>query len=81
MSQHTHTASTPPANPAAYLRVASRVSTRQDLSIARQQDRVLTAAAALGWPAPEVYTDAGTPDGTGPAPAGRPSGRHQDWPP
>jgi DNA invertase Pin-like site-specific DNA recombinase len=68
MSSVTPTASTPPAHPAAYLRVAARLSTRDGLSIVRQQDMVLSAAAALGWPAPVVCTDVGTPGWNRPGP-------------
>ncbi|HEX4062056.1 MAG TPA: recombinase family protein, partial [Streptosporangiaceae bacterium] len=50
-----------PHQPAAYLR--ARATSPDDLAIQRQRHAVLSAAAALGWPAPTVYTDTGT---TGP---------------
>jgi DNA invertase Pin-like site-specific DNA recombinase len=49
-----------PAQPAAYIRVASAGSP-DDLPVQQQRHTVLSAAAALGWPAPTVYTDTGTP--------------------
>jgi DNA invertase Pin-like site-specific DNA recombinase len=59
---------TPPRRPAAYLRVAARASTAGDVCIEQQRHAVLSAAAALGWPEPTVYTDAGTPGWHRPGP-------------
>jgi DNA invertase Pin-like site-specific DNA recombinase len=67
MSHHQQKAATP-RRPAAYLRVAARATTAGDMCIERQRHEVLSAAAALGWPEPTVYTDAGTPGGDRPGP-------------
>jgi DNA invertase Pin-like site-specific DNA recombinase len=47
-----------PHQPAAYLRSAAATSA-DDQVIARQRHEVLSAAAALGWPEPVIYTDTG----------------------
>jgi hypothetical protein len=59
MSGNEPTPSTP-RRPAAYLRSATATSA-DDQAIQRQRREVLSDAAALGWPAPTIYTDTGTP--------------------
>ena len=58
MTSHDETRATP-ARPAAYIRVASAGSP-DDPAVQQQRQRVLSAAAELGWPEPAVYTDTGT---------------------
>jgi DNA invertase Pin-like site-specific DNA recombinase len=65
MPDHSHPISDPPVRAAAYIRAAGAASIG-DPAVQRQRDLVMRAADELGWPAPDLYADVGSPDWTRP---------------
>jgi DNA invertase Pin-like site-specific DNA recombinase len=65
MTDHSRPTSAPPGRPAAYIRAASAASPC-DLVMQRQRDLVMRTAGEVGWPPPDLYTNAGSPDWTQP---------------